>query len=562
MNPVTKKDGAITPDADDRARAWMKEATDLKAALDEHAIVAITDPHGRITFVNDKFCAISKLERRALLGQDHRIISSGNHPKEFFRELWHTISNGEVWHGEFENRANDGSFYWVATTIVPFLDELRKPRQFVAISADITEQKRVEAELAEKLRLQGLLSGISTLFVARPSEHVDEAIEETQRLVVETLRLDRCTLWTHSDKGQNMVCTHCWQRPGWPLIPVGYTTEGNLPWSYAMLMRGEEICFRRLTELPTAAARDVEALRAFASKSNLTVPLIANTKVFGALSFATLAMERRWREDEILELKLVAQIIGNVVERQRAERREEQLRNELAHAMRVASLGELAAALAHELNQPLAAILSNAQAARRFLADGAIDQDELRQILDDIARDDKRAGNVIRNLSAMVSKRPAPREMCSLNELVTEVLELMKADLIAKRIPVRLTLDPALPQVKVARVELQQVLLNLLINAVHAMKHTPTSDRLIEIETSARQSEATVSVRDRGHGIPPDRLESIFEPFVSTKPTGLGMGLSICRRIIGDHAGRIEAREHGDGGAIFTFSLPISGDWE
>ena len=234
--------------------------------------------------------------------------------------------------------------------------------------------------------------------------------------------------------------------------------------------------------------------------------------------------------------------------------RQQQL--ELARLSRVAVMGELTASLAHELNQPLAAIASNAAAARRFLAGAAsLDPGSFREILDDIASDARRAGAVIHGIRQFIHKGDETRRLVRLNDVIDEVLQLLHSDVISRAIRVDKQLSSALPAIEADPVQMQQVLINLVVNSLEAMQEMPPERRRIIISSEHANGSARVNVRDFGVGLPKDNPEKVFTHFFSTKPEGMGMGLAIARSIIESHGGELTAESHFDG-SRFSFSLP------
>jgi PAS domain S-box-containing protein len=248
----------------------------------------------------------------------------------------------------------------------------------------------------------------------------------------------------------------------------------------------------------------------------------------------------------------------DITDLRRAQLEAEERRKEVTHLTRVAIVGELSGALAHELNQPLAAILSNAQAARRLLARDPVDLEEVGSILGDIASDDKRAAEVISRMRALMKKAEARRQPLDVNDLATEVLQLAHSELIQRKIAVITRLAPNLPDIQGDHVQLQQVLLNLIMNACEAMAANDGIERILEVSTGRNGTGSLqIIVADRGPGIPRDLIERIFEPFITTKVQGLGLGLPICRSIVAAHGGRIWVVNNLDRGASFFVSLPI-----
>jgi PAS domain S-box-containing protein len=250
----------------------------------------------------------------------------------------------------------------------------------------------------------------------------------------------------------------------------------------------------------------------------------------------------------------------DVTERNRAQKESKHLQEELIHAGRISTMGELAGALAHEINQPLSAIMSNAQAARRYLGAPQPDMSEIQEILADIVEDDARAGEVINRLRALLKHAQTDRQALDLNSILREVEALLNSDAVIREIRIDLELAPQLPLVQGDRIQLQQVALNLMLNAFEAMEEHPRGERRLLVSTRLQDAAILTAVSDSGKGIPQEEIDKIFKPFYSTKPQGLGMGLSISRSIILAHKGRLWAESKPDGGSTFFFNLPLTAD--
>jgi C4-dicarboxylate-specific signal transduction histidine kinase len=254
---------------------------------------------------------------------------------------------------------------------------------------------------------------------------------------------------------------------------------------------------------------------------------------------------------------LISTLLRERRRRQLAEVQSRQRMAELAHVNRFSTAGELTASIAHEINQPLGSILTNAETAQEILKSPSPDIAELNEIVVDILRDDRRASEVIRRMRSLLTKAPFELKRLDLNDVARETVEFLSALAVARNVKLTSLITQNKLPILGDRIQLQQVILNLVVNGIDAMKDTPTENRIISIRTSRIEQFAELSVSDRGPGIPEDKSKEIFEPFFTSKAKGMGMGLSIARTIIEAHGGLIWAKNRNRGGASFRIRLPL-----
>lgn len=466
---------------------------DITSALNVSSIVAITNPKGNITYVNEKFVEISGYSKEELLGQNHSILNSGYHSKEYFKKMWETIGKGEIWEGELRNKAKDGSFYWVRTTIVPFLNRKGKPYQYVSIRTDITRRKQAEVNLKNSLK------EVSDYKFA-----IDEA-------AIVAFTDEKGIITSINDK----------------LVEISkYSREELIGQDHRILNSGyhSKEFFRNLWET--------------IGDGQVWKGEIRNKAKDGSYYWVDTTIVP-FLNDQGKPYQYLS-IRNDITERKQAK--------ELLHRQdKLAAVGQLAAGVAHEIRNPLTSMKGYAE----YLQLDEKDPERL-EFLDIILDEINRVNEIVEDFMMLAKPKVVELEERDIVPILKDTISLLDFDAKKKGVKLHLNVENDIVQLECDENRLKQVFLNFIKNGIEAMPDG--GDLYVEAEIIGNH--VRVSIRDTGVGMPPETLKKIGEPFYTTKKNGNGLGLMVSFKIIESHNGKVYIESELNKGTTFKILLP------
>jgi PAS domain S-box-containing protein len=543
-----------------QARAALEKAfTEIKKSEDQLRIIIdtiptlawCTLPDGSAEFINQRWLDYMGLSAEEARDWGWRVAIHDEDSTELVDTWRAAVATGEPFEAEARLRRADGEYRWFLFRAVPLRDELGNIVQWYGTNTDIEDRKQAEEIRTAQARQAGVRADVSAA-LSKPA-HSGEFLRGSAEAIVRHLDAAFARIWT-LNKEKNMLelqasagmYTHL-DGPH-SRIPIGIQKIGLIAEEKKPHLTNDVMNDPRVTDKVWAQN---EGMVSFAG-----YPLIVQDRVVGVMAMFA---RQRLSSATLDILASVADSIAQGIERKRAEEALRKAQVELAHVSRVTTLGELAASIAHEVNQPLAAIVTNGSACLRWLMGDSPNLEEARETARHVIRDGKRASEVINRIRALVRKTDSEKAQLDINQAVEEVVNLTEHEAVRKGVALRTELAGDLPFVVGDRVQLQQVILNLVMNGIEAMDTVTDRPREMVIRSCEHESDQLlVAVQDSGIGLDRQNLEKIFNTFYTTKPRGMGMGLKISRSIVENHGGRLWAVPNDDGpGATFQFTLHV-----
>ncbi len=418
---------------------------------------------------------------------------------------------------------------------------------------------RVGREPREVQRFESLVGELSAAMARTPADAVDREIESWLGKICQALDLDRSAVYERDAPGEPVRTTHTWLRANSPPFPRNYDPGKIIQKTTNWVMAGNQLTFSRPSNIPAELADARRFVERYGPKASAVIPMWAGGRVIGAASFGKFRSAREWPPEVLDHLALAVRLFAGAIERKQSVTAIYAARAELRVASRRNLMSELVASLSHEINQPLGAILSNLGGLARLLGQGNPEPAMAVEAVNNAIEDTKRTAEIVRRIRSMFKNHVEHKTAIDIGALVNEVVKLTAGEAAMRKTSVQVEVSPSVPRVIGDSIELQQCVLNLLMNAFDAIAEAKSDRRAVTIKVAPEKAGwVGVSVSDSGAGVDPAVANRMFEPFVTTKSKGMGLGLLVTRSIVESHGGRIWSTPNPDRGATFTFTLPVA----